>query len=323
MSPTILMIVAFIAVAGMAMALMSLFRTDDSAKIEDRLDVLAGRKKSSQVGNDKITRDELFREGVSGMSAMLQKIVGKAGWRQRLFEESQSPITPVQFTMLQIGITVGFVLVGTVMGWHPAIIYPLALMMPLLPLMWLMWRKKRRHAKFAADLPEALALIARALRSGSSLAAGLKAVVDEMDGPIAEEFGIAYEQQNFGIPIEQCLKDLYVRMPNMDFKFFSTAVSVQKQAGGDLSEVLDKISSLIRERFRIQGQVKALTGEGRISGVMLIGLPFVLFIAIMYLNPGYVMTLFDEPVGNIMLVGAVIMQLLGAICIKKMVEIKI
>ena len=323
MSPTFLMIVVFVGVAGMAAAVMSLFRGEGGSKAEERLDILAGRKAPESAANAKITRDELFREGVSGLSGVVQKIIGKSGWRQKLFEESQCPLSPMQFTALQIGFGVGVVFVCMAMQWPIMVWLPLGLICGVLPLIYPIFLRKRRFSKFAADLPEALALVARALRSGSSLAAGLKAVVDEMDGPVAEEFGIAYEQQNFGIPIEQCLKDLYLRLPNMDFKFFATAVSVQKQAGGDLSEVLDKISNLIRERFRIQGQVKALTGEGRISGIMLIALPFVLFIAVMYLNPNYVMTLFTNPVGNQMLVAAVFMQILGAICIKKMVDIKI
>ena len=321
MSPTILMIVAFIGVAGMAAAVMSLFKSEGSTKAEDRLDVLAGRKKPK--ADEKITRDELFREGVSGAAGIVQNLLTSAGALKRLFEESQCPLSPMQFVVLMGGCSAFFGMVAAVAGAPIQVFVPVSLIATFFPIVWLKFRRGRRFKKFAADLPEALSLVARALRSGSSLAAGLKAVVDEMEGPVAEEFGIAYEQQNFGIPIEQCLKDLYVRLPNMDFKFFATAVSVQKQAGGDLSEVLDKISSLIRERFRIQGQVKALTGEGRISGVMLIGLPIVLFIAVLYLNPDYVMTLFTEPLGNKMLIAAVFLQVLGAVCIKKMVDIKI
>ena len=317
------MVVVFVAVAGLAVTLMNLLGGEGPSKAEERLDVLAGRRAPEAKGDTKITRDELFREGVSGMSQWIQTLSGKAGWRQRLFEESQIRFSPAQFTLIQIGAAAGTGGVLFVMGAPAPVIAPAVLIMGVLPLIYPIFLRKRRFGKFASDLPEALSLIARALRSGSSLAAGLKAVVDEMDGPVAQEFGIAYEQQNFGIPIEQCLRDLYQRLPNMDFKFFATAVVVQKQAGGDLSEVLDKISTLIRERFRIQGQVKALTGEGRISGVMLIALPFVLFAAVMYLNPEYAMQLFNHPTGRLMLTGALVMQIVGAYCIKKMVEIKI
>ncbi len=118
-----------------------------------------------------------------------------------------------------------------------------------------------------------------------------------MPDPIATEFGQVYEEQNLGVPLEQSLKNILVRMPNMDLKFFVTAVAIQKQAGGDMAEILDKIGYIIRERFKIMGQVQALTGEGRISGVVLMALPIALFFAVYYLNPTYIMLLFTEDTG--------------------------
>jgi len=112
-------------------------------------------------------------------------------------------------------------------------------------------------------------------------------------------------------------------MPNLDLKFFVTAVAIQKQAGGDMAEILDKIGYIIRERFKILGQVQALTGEGRISGVVLMALPIALFFAVYYLNPQYVMLLFTEAIGRKMIAVAVVLQILGAITIKKIVNIKI
>lgn len=119
------------------------------------------------------------------------------------------------------------------------------------------------------------------------------------------------------------MKNVFHRVPNLDFKFFATAVAIQRQSGGDLAEILDKIGHIIRERFRIMGQVQALTGEGRISGIVLMALPIVLFFVMYYLNPEYMMLLFTEEMGRKMIAGAVVMQILGAICIKKIIEIKI
>ena len=166
-------------------------------------------------------------------------------------------------------------------------------------------------------------LIARALRSGHSLASGLHVVVEEMPEPISTEFGIAFEQQNLGISIEKALKSMLNRMPNLDLKFFVTAVAIQRQAGGDLAEILDKIGYVIRERFKIMGQVQALTGEGRISGVVLMGLPIALFFAVYFLNPEYMMTLFTHPTGRKMIGGALVLQVLGAYSIKRIVDIKV
>ena len=147
-------------------------------------------------------------------------------------------------------------------------------------IIWLIFRRKRRFAKFGKQIPDALGLIARALRSGHSLNAGLHMVAEEMAAPISAEFSRAYEEQNLGVPIETALKSMLKRMPNLDLKFFVTAVSIQRQTGGDLAEIIDKICEVVRERFKILGMVQALTGEGRLSGAVLMGLPIVLFIAV-------------------------------------------
>ena len=144
-----------------------------------------------------------------------------------------------------------------------------------------------------------------------------------MSAPIGVEFQRCYEEQNLGIPLDEALHSLTERVPNLDLKFFATAVILQRQTGGDLAEILDKIGELVRERFRIWGQVQALTGEGRLSGIVLLALPPVLFATVWYLNPEYVMVLFTDPMGKKMLAGGVVMQVLGALVIRKIVNIKV
>ena len=145
----------------------------------------------------------------------------------------------------------------------------------------------------------------------------------EVAPPLGKEFGRVFEEQNLGIPWEESLDALTERIPNLDLKFFATAVILQRQTGGDMAEILDKIAGLIRERFKIWGQVQALTGEGRLSGVVLMGLPVVLFVAVYRLNPEYVMVLFTDPMGKKMLAVAVFLQILGALTIRKIVNIKV
>jgi tight adherence protein B len=192
-----------------------------------------------------------------------------------------------------------------------------------LPIIWLLMRRKRRLKKFAAQLPEALELIARALRAGHSLAAGMNLVAHEMSAPIAVEFGRTFEEQNLGIPLEEALDNLTQRVPNLDLKFFATAIILQRQTGGDLAEILDKIGHLVRERFQIWGQVQALTGEGRLSGIVLLALPPALFAVVYRMNPDYLMLLFTDEMGKKMLVGGLVMQLLGALAIRKIVNIRV
>jgi tight adherence protein B len=192
-----------------------------------------------------------------------------------------------------------------------------------LPLLWLLWRRKRRLKAFARQLPDSLELIGRALRAGHSLPAGFDLVRQEMAAPIGIEFGRVFEEQNLGIAMDDALESLTKRVPNLDLKFFSTAIALQRQTGGDLAEILDKIGYLIRERFRIWGQIQALTGEGRLSGIVLLALPPALFLAVYRLNPDYVMMLFTDPMGKQLLIGAIILQVLGAICIRQIINIKV
>ena len=133
----------------------------------------------------------------------------------------------------------------------------------------------------------------------------------------------AYEEQNLGIPLEDSLEGMTERVPNLDLRFFATAVILQRQTGGDLAEILDKIGHLVRERFQIYGQIQSLTGEGRLSGIVLLALPPVLFIVMYRLNPDYVMVLFTDEIGKLMLAAAVFMQLAGAFVIKKIINIKV
>ncbi|MCS7160051.1 MAG: type II secretion system F family protein, partial [Gemmatales bacterium] len=146
---------------------------------------------------------------------------------------------------------------------------------------------------------------------------------EELPPPLGREFARVYEEQNLGIDIEDALKSLCERVPNLDLRFFATSVIIQRQTGGDLAEILDKIGYLIRERFRIQNQVKALTAEGRLSGAILIALPFVLFLVMLNINPEYVAMLWKTEIGMKMSLFALVMQILGALVIRKIVNIRV
>lgn len=321
MDPTMIMLVTFLGVTALVVALVMLFADFGKTDIEDRLQVLTGQKSAS--ASNSVTKEALLEEGLTGLAGVSQKIMEKFSNLKLLLLQADSPVTPSTFFLISAGC--GAVGVGmAILGRAPIPLYPICgLLCALLPLGWLLYRRKRRFKKFASQLPDALELIARALRSGHSLASGMHVVVDEMPDPISAEFAMCYEEQNLGVPIEQALRSMHKRMPNMDFKFFATAVAIQRQSGGDLAEILDKIGHIVRERFRILGQVQALTGEGRISGVVLMALPIALFFAVYYLNPDYVMLLFTDELGQKMIAVAAFLQVLGAIAIKKIVAIKV
>jgi len=324
LDPTIASIVAFVGVTGLIGAVFMLMDGSDSNNVEDRLDILAGKKKLNADGKaTTVNREALLKEGMEGLTGFAGKLVERFSNLKLLFVQADTPIKPESFVLIMGGCGVGGLLIS-IIARAPLPVYPLAFICcSMLPFGWLMFKRNKRFARFAKQLPDAMELIARALRSGHSLSASMKVVVDELPDPISKEFNIAYEEQNLGVPVETALKNLYYRMPNMDYKFFAMAVAIQRQTGGDLAEILDKIGHIIRERFRIIGQVQALTGEGRISGIVLMALPVALFGAVWKLNPDYVMLLFTDELGRKMVAVAVVLQILGAITIKKIITIKI
>ncbi len=322
MDPWLISIVAFVAVSAFVGAVAYVVRDLGSTSTEDRLEVLTGRR-NPETESRTILKEEILHESVSGLGALFTRLSQRLGNLRLFFEQADSPIRSDMFFALSLGCA-ALAAIGAWIARSPVPLLPVAgIVGSVLPTLWLWWRRRTRFKKFARQLPDALELIGRALRSGHSLASGLHLVVEEMPAPISTEFGMAYEEQNLGISIEQALKNMTRRMPNMDLRFFATAVAIQRQSGGDLAEILDKISYIIRERFKLLGQVQALTGEGRISGVVLMLLPVALFFAVYYLNQEYVMLLFTDPMGKKMIAFAGVMQIFGAIAIKKIVNIKV
>ncbi|NPV04433.1 MAG: type II secretion system F family protein [Syntrophaceae bacterium] len=198
-----------------------------------------------------------------------------------------------------------------------------AALVALAPWVYLTIRKNRRLARFEQQLPDALDMIARSLRAGHAFTGGMQMVVMEFAEPARSEFRKTLDEINFGVSYEDALRNMAGRVDCPDLKFFALSVIIQRQSGGNLAEILDKISSLIRERFKLMGKVKALTGEARISAVILSLLPFFMAAAIYFLNRGYLEILFREPVGRIMAGTALAMMLFGMYAMKRMISIKV
>lgn len=318
----IISLATFGAAAALGATIFSFVRDRQANKAEVRLAVLSGGKLADGE-NKGLMKEDLINASSGAMATVVGKMADKFGNLELFFQQADSPIKFEIFLLISavcalLGVTLA------VATNSPVPLYPVfGLMTGAGPLVWLWMRRKRRFHKFETQLPNALELLGRALRSGHSLNSGLFLVSEEMPAPISTEFHIAYEEQNLGIPIEQALKGMLKRMPNLDLKFFVTAVAIQRQTGGDLAEILDKIGYVIRERFKILGLVKALTGEGRLSGAVLMAMPIAIFIAVYFLNQEYVMLLFTTELGKKMIAVGIIMQVLGAVCIKKIIDIKV
>lgn len=197
-----------------------------------------------------------------------------------------------------------------------------AVVLGILPSVYVYFKKKKRLAKFEKQLPDAMDLIARSLKAGLAFSAGLKSVSDEFPDPIGIEFGKTVSEINFGIATDEALKNLATRMGIPDLRFFVISVILQKETGGNLAEILENISRLVRERFRFQGKVRALSAEGRMSAGVLIAVPLLIAGIASIVNPGYIGALRDEPAGNAMVIGAIVLMIVGIFILKKMIQLK-
>jgi tight adherence protein B len=192
-----------------------------------------------------------------------------------------------------------------------------------LPFMVLRFKRTRRLRAFEEAFPEALDLISRALKAGHAFATGLKMVADEMAEPVGPEFRKTFDEQNFGLPLKDALENLTFRVPLLDMRFFATAVLIQRETGGNLSEILENLAHVVRERFKILRQVRVYTAHGRLTGYVLLALPAVLAIALSFINPEHMNMLFREKMGQMMLMVAIVMQFIGFIWIKQVVKIEV
>ncbi len=285
----------------------------------DRLDVLVGRNVRKDSSADMLLKQALHEQD---KKSLLDRLTPQAFNLTKVFEQADVNIKPSAL----FGISVGLAVLGAGLSVWLSNVYvaPVGgVIMFGLPWVWLHVTRANRLKKFASQLPDAMELVARALRAGHSLAAGMHVVAEEMPPPVCKEFARVYDEQNLGISLEETLDGMCERVPNLDLRFFVTSVAIQRQTGGDLAEILDRIGHVIRERFKILGQVKALTAEGRLSGVVLIALPIGLFLMMMYMKPDYIELLWKDELGVKMSVGAIVLMIIGSFAIKKIVDIKV
>lgn len=308
-------------VAAIVGFVATLMRGDEASIAEDRLSTLTAQGRKGAAGQEE--EFSALRNPLVSTTTFLEDWMVRKFNIKVLLEQADIKLPPSKFSLLCVGLAVAGC-VGFLLLPIPFFIAPLVgIGLFFVPFIWVSMRRKKRINRVNAQLPEALEMLSRSLRAGHSLGAGFGLIAEEMQDPLAREFGRCFEEQNLGVSLEQSLEAMTVRIPNLDLRFFATAVILQRQTGGDLAEILDKIGRLVRARYRLAGQIQALTGEGRLSGIVLLALPPGLFAMMLFTNKEYVMKLFTDPMGQWMLGGAIVMQLLGAIVIKKIIDIKV
>jgi tight adherence protein B len=199
----------------------------------------------------------------------------------------------------------------------------IALLLAFAPLAYIMWARQRRLAKFEEHFPEALDLLGRAVRAGHAFTTGMEMIAKESDEPIGGEFRTTFEEQNFGLPLRDTLLNLTERVPLIDVRFFVTSLMIQKETGGNLAEILDGLSRVIRDRFRIHRDVETKTAQGKLTAAILIAIPPIMLLALTAVNPEYMKTLTEDPAGPKILGIAAALQIIGSAILWKIIHIEV
>jgi tight adherence protein B len=281
----------------------------------------------SAVADPNAPPDETgMRHKLEGPLPGMDRLVSGTGAGKRmtrLIEQSGVRTTPSALALISLlsAASVGFLTFLFV----PQRFAPLvaAVVGGLIPIVWVMHRRSARLKKFEEQFPEALDLLSRAIRAGHALQTALGMVAEELPDPVGPEFKKTFEQQNFGLPLRDALNEMAARVAVLDVRFFVTAVLIQRDTGGNLAEILDNLAHVVRERFKIRRQVRVHTAHGRFTGYVLLALPAALAIALTFINPEHMQTLFRERMGQMMLIGAMVLQTVGFFWIRQVIKIEV
>jgi tight adherence protein B len=322
----VLLFLIFVFGAGLALigyyAFMKLPEIMAQKRMEQRLEQLQGHD-----DEDDKRKPELIKAIKEGPLPVLDQFIGQ-NERGTAFSRwiEQSGVTSASVS----GVILTAVALGALGAVLCAMLLRNAATTPIgaaagfaLPFLVLRHKRTARLRKFEEQFPEALDLIARALKAGHAFASGLKMAADELPDPVGPEFRKTFDEQNFGLPLKDALENLTRRVPLLDVKFFSTAVLIQRDTGGNLAEILENLAHVVRERFKILRQVRVYTAHGRFTGWVLLALPIGLAIALSFINPDHMNLLFRERMGQMMLVGAAVMQFIGYMWIRQVIKIEV
>jgi tight adherence protein B len=288
-------------------------------RLQERLQGLSTSPKSS-------SDDSVLARPKEGPLPMVDRLMSSSGggmWLSRLIQQSGVHTTTSAIVVMTIGLAIGSALIADLFIRQALFMPVAAAIFGSLPILFLMNRRSARIHVFEEHFPEALDLLSRALRAGHAFQTAMGMVADEMREPIGPEFKKCFDQQNFGLPLRDSLVQLSERVPLLDVRFFVTAVLIQRDTGGNLSEILDNLAHVVRERFKVLRQVRVHTAHGRFTAFVLLSLPAALGIMLTMINPDHMNPLFHEKIGQTMLIVGLIMQTIGFFWIKKVIKIEV
>ncbi len=277
-------------------------------------------------GERKDAFGDLFKEAKSADIKWLQPVVARVPQTrdlQHLLDQADMPWRVGTFLMMTFGAAIAFGLMALLITNNPLVAIAAAALGASLPHVYVRRRKTKRLRAFEECFPEAIDLLGRAIRAGHAFSTGLQMVADESPEPVCGEFRRVFEEQKFGLSIDDSLLALADRIELVDMRIFVTAVLIQREVGGNLAEILDKISYTIRERFTIERQVRVYTAQGRFTGYLLGVLPIAVGFLIFLLNGEYMTVLWEREIGRMLISVAAVLQVIGFFVIRKIINIEV
>ena len=320
---TMIAIAVFVVVSLAVFTIGSLLdqRSARARLLRDRLASVqkaAERKPSEELA---LLRDEMLSE-IPALDSLLRRS-GRIANLQTLLSQADLKIRAGTILMLCVLSGVGLALVVLILSPFPQFAWLGMIIGALLPYSYASFRRTRRFQKFEELFPEAIDTLARAVRAGHAFTTALELISNEISEPISSEFRKLFEEQKFGLPVRDALLNLTERVPLVDVKFFVTAVMLQRETGGNLAEILDNLSYLIRERFKIMRQVRVYTAQGRLTMMLLMGLPPIIVVTMLLMNPTFIRPLFADPIGHTLIVAGLTLQTVGYFIIRRIIRIQV
>lgn len=328
MGSLLVMVLVFWAIAIGAWFMVSKYATSaDVQKVKERLIGAPKKTKNSKKKNDAPETQSVIQDTGKAPNRLAQLLVDKyklAPKIQELLEQAGLRWQPARLVNMCLMAFAGGVAVSYILLPIPSY---LALLVGLAaassPVIYVLVVRKSRLKRFEALFPDTLEFIGRSMRAGHAFSVSLEMIHREFQEPVASEFRRTFEEHNLGLPIEVALQKLGQRVPSLDVHFFVSAVLLQKRTGGNLAEILDKLAYVIRERFKLRGRIRAVSAHGKMTATALSAIPVCVAILMFYTNPDYVNFFFTDDVGQIMLGGAVVLQLIGYGIMQKIVNIEV
>ena len=317
----VIAVLIFVVVSVLAFAVMSLL---DQRKAQARIlrDRLTNTEKSSGVPLElALLRDEMLSR-IPAFDTLLRRSE-RVSLLQKMLAQGSVDIRAGNFLIICVASGIGLALAAIIAGGNVMFGWAGLLLGFFVPYAYASHMRARRFQKFEEKFPEAIDTLARAVRAGHAFTTALEMIATELAEPVAGEFRQLYEEQKFGLPVRDALINLTDRIPLVDVKFFVTAVMLQRETGGNLAEILDNLSYVIRERFKILRQVRVHTAQGRLTMVLLMALPPTIVVLMLMLNPGFIQPLFSDPLGHTLIVAGVTLQTLGYFVIRKIIRIQV